>query len=133
MQFSKEQIEKASAAVSAEELLAMAKADSIELTEAEAAEYFDFLNGKRNEDGLQELSAVDLEIVAGGKGEPAAAKYHVGQRVRCGNYGPYGEIVAVIYNEKAGAWTYSIRWFHDGSITVGHNLEEPDYLVVVTG
>ena len=70
MQFSKEQIEKAASATSAEELLAMAKADGIELTENEAAEYFSFLHNSGS------LSSEELSRVAGGKGtEPVYAKW----------------------------------------------------------
>ena len=44
MKFSKELIEKAKTSKSAEELLAMAKAENIELTEEEAAKAFAELN-----------------------------------------------------------------------------------------
>lgn len=62
MQFSKELIEKAKTAKSAEELLAMAKAENIELTEEEAAKAFAELNKSG------ELSDEELDNVAGGCG-----------------------------------------------------------------
>ena len=74
MDFSKELIEKAKTASSAEELLTMAKEMGVELSEADAEAYFSFLNGSRP------LSDDELEQVAGGKGEPKP-KYHAGQRV----------------------------------------------------
>ena len=67
MQFSKEQIEKASSAASAEELLAMAKADGIELTEEEAKHYYDVLHEEALfEEQLRTLSEEELANVSGG-------------------------------------------------------------------
>ena len=67
MQFSKEQMKKASAAASAEELLAMAKADGIELTEEEAKHYYDVLHAEQpTEEQLRTLSEEELANVAGG-------------------------------------------------------------------
>ena len=60
MNISKELIEKAQTAKSAEELLEMAKAENIELTEEEAAQAF----AKMNKNG--ELSDEELDNVAGG-------------------------------------------------------------------
>ena len=60
MNISKELIEKAKTAKSAEELLAMAKAEKVELTEEEAAKAFAELNK------TGELSDEELENVAGG-------------------------------------------------------------------
>ena len=60
MNISKELIEKAKTAKSAEELLEMAKAENIELTEEEAAQAF----AKMNKNG--ELSDEELDNVAGG-------------------------------------------------------------------
>ena len=62
MNISKELIEKAKTAKSAEELLAMAKAESIELTEEQAAKAFAELNK------MGELSDEELDNVAGGGG-----------------------------------------------------------------
>ena len=62
MQFSKELIEKAKTAKSAEELLEMAKTEKIELTAEEAAKAFAELNKSG------ELSDEELDNVAGGGG-----------------------------------------------------------------
>ena len=56
-----EMIEKAKAARSAEELLALAKENNVEMTEDEAATYFAQLNPKSGE-----LDDDDLDAVAGG-------------------------------------------------------------------
>ena len=77
MNISKELIEKAKTAKSAEELLEMAKAENIELTEEEAAQAF----AKMNKNG--ELSDEELDNVAGG-GCPGGAtpkKFSVNDRV----------------------------------------------------
>ena len=63
MNYSAEMIRKARTAASAEELLAMAKAEGIELAAEEAGRYFEFLHSSK------ELSDEELEQVAGGKGD----------------------------------------------------------------
>ena len=80
MKFSNEMIEKAKTAKSAEELLAMAKAENIELNAEEAAQAF----AKMNKNG--ELSDEELDNVSGGCGrdyEPSGEtpKFHVGDRL----------------------------------------------------
>ena len=81
MKISKELLEKAKTAKSAEELLAMAKAENIELTEKQAAKAF----AEFNKTG--ELSDEELDNVAGGCGgrdyEPSGEtpKFHVGERL----------------------------------------------------
>ena len=78
MNISKELIEKAKTAKSAEELLEMAKAENIELTEEEAAQAF----AKMNKNG--ELSDEELDNVAGGCGDPETPgepKFNVGDQV----------------------------------------------------
>ena len=80
MNVSKELLKKAKTAKSAEELLEMAKAENIELTEEEAAQAF----AKMNKNG--ELSDEELDNVAGGCGrdyEPSGEtpKFHVGDRL----------------------------------------------------
>ena len=59
MNFTKEQIQKAMECKSADELLALAKAEGVELTAEEAEKYFETLQTK-------ELSLDDLDAVAGG-------------------------------------------------------------------
>lgn len=67
MQFSKEQIEKASSAASAEELLAMAKAEGIDLTEEVAKHYYDVLRVEALlEEQCDNLSEEELANVSGG-------------------------------------------------------------------
>ena len=80
MNISKELLEKAKTAKSAEELLEMAKAEKVELTEEEAAKAFEELNK------TGELSDEELDNVAGGCGrdyEPSGEtpKFHVGDRL----------------------------------------------------
>lgn len=78
MIISKELLVKVKTAKSAEELLAMAKADSVELTTAEAAQAF----AKLNKNG--ELSDEELDNVSGGCGDletPGEPKFNVGDRV----------------------------------------------------
>ena len=76
MNFSKELITKAQMAKSVDELMDFARSEGIDLSEQNAQAYFNFLNGSG------ELSEADLDIVAGGKGEPPKPipKYHAGQR-----------------------------------------------------
>ena len=79
MNVSKELLEKARTANSAEELLAMAKAESVELTEEQAVQAF----AKLNKNG--ELSDEELDNVSGGGcGDPETLgepKFNVGDRV----------------------------------------------------
>ena len=77
MNVSKELLEKAKAAKSAEELLALAKAEKVELTEEEAAKAFEELNKNG------ELSDEELDNVAGGCDEFKLTKwkYNVGDCV----------------------------------------------------
>lgn len=75
MKFSKELIEKAKTAKSAEELLAMAKAENIEMTAEEAAKYFAELHK------TGELSDEELNNVSGGCGSGDEPLFTVGQWV----------------------------------------------------
>ena len=80
MNVSKELLKKAKTAKSAEELLAMAKAEKVELTEEEAVKAFAELNK------TGELSDEELDNVSGGCGrdyEPSGEtpKFHVGDRL----------------------------------------------------
>ena len=93
MNISKELIEKAKTAKTAEELLTMAKAENIELTEEQAAKAFAELNK------TGELSDEELDNVAGGCGGNAAngPKHRVGEWVTVDiNYGGYRPICEVI-------------------------------------
>ena len=91
MNISKELLEKAKTAKSAEELLAMAKAENIALTEEEAAKAFEELNKNG------ELSDEELDNVTGGCGG-RTPKFSVNDRVsHKGNGGKevYGTVVRV--------------------------------------
>ena len=77
MNYSNELIEKAKQSKSAEELLAMAKAENIEMTAEEAAKYFAELHK------TGELSDEELDNVAGGRlCSPGDPKWNIGDRVR---------------------------------------------------
>ena len=66
MQVSEEQIRKAIAAKSAEELLEMAKAENLSLTEEEAEHYFEVLHADHADAECVELSEEEQKNVAGG-------------------------------------------------------------------
>ncbi len=92
MRFTNEIIEKVKTAKSAEELLAMAKAENIELTEAQAAKAFEELNKNG------ELSDEELDNVAGGGCGGRTPKFSVNDRVsHKGSDGKevYGTVVRV--------------------------------------
>ena len=76
MNISKELLEKAKTAKTAEELIEMAKAENIELTEEEAAKALAELHK------AGELSDEELDNVAGGCSPSAPPKYHVGDYVK---------------------------------------------------
>ena len=76
MNISKELIEKAIQAKTAEELLEMAKAQHIELTVEQAAKAFAELHK------AGELSDEELDNVSGGCSPSAPPKYHVGDYVK---------------------------------------------------
>ena len=59
MKFTAEQIQKAAACKSVDELLALAKAEGVEMARAEAEKFFASLSNK-------ELNLKDLDAVAGG-------------------------------------------------------------------
>ena len=140
MKFSKEMIEKAKSAASAEELVEMAKAEGIKLSADDAAKYFDFLHGSH------ELSDDEVQEVAGGKGEDSTpgAKFSVGQTVvkdwSCNTYYT-GTITANNINYLTDwGWEYSIHYYKRkdnwGNITeIDSNgyeyLERPDCGCVV--
>ena len=76
MNISKELLEKAKMAKTAKELLAMAKAENIELTEEQAAKAFAELNK------TGELSDEELDNIAGGcEGGASPQKFSVNDRV----------------------------------------------------
>ena len=74
--FAKEMIDKAKAAKSVEEILELASANGVEMTEDEAKSYFAQLNPK-----CGELDDDDLDNVSGGCGTQYTPKFAVGDHV----------------------------------------------------
>ena len=109
MNISKELLEKAKTAKSAEELLEMAKTEKIELTEEEAAKAFAELNK------TGELSDEELDNVAGGGGDSNKSgdtpKYSVGQR-GCTCVGPNKVyyVIEEVLPKVDGTYQYRIRY-----------------------
>ena len=127
MKFSKELIEKAKTAKSAEELLAMAKAEGFELPEGEAKTVF----SKLNKTG--ELSDEELDNVAGGCGgeEITEPKYKEGDLVwisggfacyTCGRYRAFK--VTEVHRSPVGKHTYSVACPDCGEKWWNANVEE---------
>ena len=103
MYFSKEMIEKAASASSAEELLEMAAKEGIELSTADAETYFNFLTK-----GTQPLSDEELDQAAGGKGDNKP-KFAIGQKVVYypqRNVPCYGYVTDIKYSDFQKAWYY---------------------------
>ena len=127
MKYSKELIEKAKTAKSAEELLEMAKTEKIELTEEEAAKAFAELNK------TGELSDEELDNVAGGCGgeEITEPKYKEGDLVwisggfacyTCGRYRAFK--VTEVHRSPVGKHTYSVACPDCGEKWWNANVEE---------
>ena len=110
MNFNPEQIQKAKAAASAAELLELAKAEGIELTEAEAEQYYSFLNTGSD----CELPDDALEAVAGGKGSSDPdPKYKVGQHLWLGYFTTQNYLEVTVYQpefyKKGDGWRYLVQ------------------------
>ena len=110
MRFTNEIIEKVKTAKSAEELLAMAKSENIELTEEEAAKVFEELNKSG------ELSDEELDNAAGGgcgdsNKSGDTPKYSVGQR-GCTCVGPNKVyyVIEEVLPKVDGTYQYRIRY-----------------------
>ena len=101
MKFSKELIEKAKTAKTAEELLAMAKAENIELSAEEAEKAFSELHKSG------EISDEELDNVAGG----CEHTYHDACPA-CGNrsFSYYGDSLVHCSNPKCGQWYYNSKY-----------------------
>ena len=82
MQFNEEQIRKAIAAKSAEELLEMARAEGFSLTEEEAERYFKVLHADPADAECMELSEEEQENVAGGTCYSEGVTDHVFKKYR---------------------------------------------------
>ena len=127
MNISKELLEKAKTAKSAEELLAMAKAESVELTEEQAEKAFAELHKSG------ELSDDELDNVAGGCGgeEIPEPKYKEGDLVwisggfachTCGLYRAFK--VTEVHRSPVGKHTYSVACPDCGEKWWNANVEE---------
>ena len=123
MNISKDLLEKAKTAKTAEELLAMAKAENIELSAEQAAKAFAELNK------TGELSDEELDNVAGG-GCPGGAtppKFSVNDRVsHKGSDGKavYGTVVHILFD-----FGYSYDVLDDGETRARHYWESELTLV----
>lgn len=110
MKFTGEQLEKAKDAKSAEELLALAKENGIELTGEEAAKYYAELHREG------EIADDELDNVAGGCGDDGPSvpepEYHGGETVYfCYEYMRYYEAIVLrtdYYNSALEDWRYWI-------------------------
>ena len=105
MKFSNEMIEKAKTAKSEEELLAMAKAENIALTEEEAAKAFEELNKNG------ELSDEELDNVAGGCGKSPRDGNLFGSEAKVTYKYSIGDIV----NAKLGMGTVTCKIVAQGT------------------
>ena len=127
MKFSKELIEKAKTAKSAEELLELAKAENINFTAEEAAKAFAELNK------TGELSDEELDNVAGGCGKEKIPepKYKIGDMVissrgfPCHTCGIYRDFqITEVHRSPDGKHTYSIACPECGEKWWNSNVEE---------
>ena len=105
MNVSKELLKKAKTAKSAEELLEMAKAENIELTEEEAAKAFEELNKNG------ELSDEELDNVAGGCGKSPRDGNLFGSEAKVTYKYSIGDIV----NAKLGMGTVTCKIVAQGT------------------
>ena len=111
MNISKELLEKAKTAKSAEELLELAKAENIELTAEQAKEYFATIHASG------ELSDEELDNVAGGCGGPNY-KYDIGDSVLI-NVGDCVIIKEQVYS-KSDFTAVIVELLPDPNIGNGH-------------
>ena len=127
MNVSKELLEKAKTAKTAEELLAMSKAEGFELPEGEAKTVF----SKLNKTG--ELSDEELNNVSGGCGEEEIPepKYKIGDMVissrgfPCHTCGIYRDFqITEVHRSPDGKHTYSIACPECGEKWWNSNVEE---------
>ena len=96
--FTPEMIEKAKAAKSAEELLALAKDNGVEMTVEEATAYFSQLNPKSGELDDDELDSVAGGGCHSGDGRLIVSKYYECELFKCAQHGKERS-----YSHKKGA------------------------------
>ena len=103
MNFAEEQINKAKTVKSAEELLELAKANGVELTEEQAKAYFVELHREG------ELTDEELSTIAGGKGEPESL-YHINDYVEYA--GIMGSVNVWLVKDMSYNWNEN-RWYYN--------------------
>ncbi len=103
MNFTPEQITKAKAAKSAEELRTFAKENGLDLTEEEAKNYFE----QWHKEG--ELADEELDNVSGGCGGDPEPKYQVGMRFYQNGCFPY--VITKVFGYDSGwkAYFYELK------------------------
>ena len=123
MNISKELLEKAKTAKSAEELLELAKAENIELTEEQAKEYFATIHASG------ELSDEELDNVSGGCYESGdTPKFSVGQHVGvCAGRGHAPARILSVSDEKHDGWCKNKQWIYSIKFDQGREIRNDVY------
>ena len=108
MNYTDDMIEKAKNAASPEELLEMAKAAGVELSAADAEQYFNFLHSSGS------LSDEELKQVAGGKGKKDPdPRYKVGQHLWLGYFTTQNYLEVTVYApefyREGDGWRYLVQ------------------------
>ena len=129
MNVSKELIEKAKTAKTAEELLEMAKEESIEMSAEQAAEYFATIHasGELSDEELDNVSGGTVAVMCGDQCEVGWAntreevifRFSVGQYVEVFDYGKYtyrARIYSLEVKEENGKFrpSYTVERVSDG-------------------
>lgn len=135
MNISKELLEKAKQAKTAEELLAMAKAENINFTAEEAAKAFDGLNknGELSDEELDNVSGGCSSYSPSGKArsrDKVVFLYEVGQTVEIYNT-PFGTTktarIACKFVRYSNSWYYpyyGVEYLSGGSEEISQSLVE---------
>lgn len=123
MKYSNKLIEKAKTAKSVEELLDLAKAENIELTEEEAAKAFEELNK------TGELSDDELDNVSGGCYESGdTPKFSVGQHVGvCAGRGHAPARILSVSDKKHDGWCKNMQWIYSIKFDQGGEIRNDVY------
>ena len=116
MSFTNEQILKAKAAKSVEELLALAKENGVELTEDEAKKYF----AEWHREG--ELSDEELQNVSGGCGGPKEYETYPGAAPFCD--GKYTPIPGADFRRRCGNCYFFDSWSRERNDAKGKCMRE---------
>ena len=129
MNVSKELLEKAKTAKSAEELLAMAKVENVEMSAEQAAEYFATIHasGELSDEELDNVAGGTVAVMCGDQCEVGWAntreevifRFSVGQYVEVFDYGKYtyrARIYSLEVKEENGKFrpSYTVERVSDG-------------------